>query len=359
MQKKIWVILFLIFLIFTSSFFSCTDQKIKVALITNLTKASEIGESEVLMSKLYLKLNPDSKIKIEYFNDGWDKDLVKKAIKEVLNKKIKFLITTHTSTVANEILDIINSNDILDIVCGATTINLSHKDDNHVRIVADVEEEQRQIANHINELKGKTVVLLIDSVNRGYTFLAKDYFKKYCNKNIFQEIYFDAENFNIDDLSSSFQNINNIDFAYFVVGSGFKRIGAIARFLLLKNKNIKIVFTPWVINQKLINIIGLKSDNIIFSSFLPDFSNNMEINDIKNKFFKEYNIFPTIISYKVYEALEILDFAFKNKFIKPVEVKKFLLEKKQIPTFFEDIIFDQYLDSHTKLYFLSNLYSFY
>ncbi|MFN3411845.1 MAG: hypothetical protein ACK4YF_06790, partial [Exilispira sp.] len=176
MKRGIFFIFILILLILNISLLSCKllsriNQKVTVALMTNLSKASEIGESEVLMSKLYLKLNPKSRIKLQYFNDGWDKELVNNALDKIISKKIKFLITTHTSTVANVIFDRINSNKILTFVLGSTTTNLSEKDDYHIRLINDVKNEQYQIAGYINKLEGNKLILFIDTYNKGYTLV--------------------------------------------------------------------------------------------------------------------------------------------------------------------------------------------
>lgn len=359
MKNTIYIhfILLLILSFFTLLGFS--KNKIDVALFTNLTNSTEIGENEVMMTKLYFKLNPKSRIKLEVFNDGWNKDMVHNAMDKLLRKNIKFLITTHTSTVANEIANDINKNNILTFVLGATTINLSQKDDFHIRLICDVKEEQTQIANYINNyIKGNNITLIIDTYNKGYTHLAKEYFVYNCNKNIVNTIYFNANNFNIDTIEKSFTTFN-FDIAYFIVGSGFSKVGSIAQFLYLKNMNIKLFFTPWVLTQKLNNILGPARKNAIFTSFLPNPANNEKIRFLKNKFYCEYKIFPANTSYKVYQALELIDLAFSNDITNPLEVKRYLLNQKSLNTYFQTFILDKYGDFYSNLFFFNDLQSFY
>lgn len=363
MKRGIFFIFILILLILNISLLSCKllsriNQKVTVALMTNLSKASEIGESEVLMSKLYLKLNPKSRIKLQYFNDGWDKELVNNALDKIISKKIKFLITTHTSTVANVIFDRINSNKILTFVLGSTTTNLSEKDDYHIRLINDVKNEQYQIAGYINKLEGNKLILFIDTYNKGYTLVAKDFFKSKISKNIIKEIYFDATNFDISNIEKSLGN-DKFDIAYFIVGSRLVQIGSIAQLLYYKNLRCKIVYTPWVISENIIKIMGPAYKNAIFSSFLPSPYENKNLEFIKNSFFSEYNFYPTNISYKIYEALEILDYSFKNENTTPEDIKKLLLEKKEVKTYFETVRLDNFGDFHSQLFFFNNLSTFY
>ncbi len=358
---KTRVYAFLIFLVIFVFFLlsSCMNNKIKVALLTNLSRANEIGESEILMSKLYLKTNPKSKIQLEYYNDGWDKELVHIAIEKVLKNKIKFIITTHTSTVANEIIDIVNNNDMLSFVLGATTINLSNKNDNNFRLISDVKEEQTQIANYVKKLNVRNITLLIDTKNKGYTFLARDFFKNNFKNEIIKEIYFNAQDFNIDSIIKSIDFIKNNELFYFIVGSGSTQIGAIAQAIYNKNKNIKIFFTPWVMNEEIVKILGNAIESSIFSSFLPSPLQNEKINLIKSKFYEEYDIYPTIISYKVFEALELLDYCFSKKFYTPAKVKKLIISIKNFQLSFEDLIFNENGDFNSKIYFFNDLKSFY
>jgi len=357
---KVKLLLFLLVFLFIFLFFtqSCSINKIDVALMTKLSRASEIGESVILMAKLYLKLNPKSRINLEYFNDGWDKELVNIALEKIKKKKIKFLLTTHTSTVANVIMDKINSEKILTIVLGATTNNLSGKDDYHFRLINDVEHEQTQIADFINKLEGKNLILFIDTFNKGYTFIAKEFFNKSIKKNFVKTIYFDATNFDAEKIDNSIGK-TQFDIAYFIVGSGFTQIGSIAQILHNKNKDCKIIYTPWVMNEELIKIMGPSYKNAIFSSFLPSPIENKGLEQVKNEFFNQYELSPTIISYKIYEALEILDYTFKKGKINPETAKEFLLKNREIQTYFEKIIFDENGDFISSLFFFNNLGSFY
>jgi ABC-type branched-subunit amino acid transport system substrate-binding protein len=358
MKFKLFIPLILLIFILAFISVSCANQKIKVALFTNLEKASKIGESEVSMLKLYFKLNPKSKIKAEVFNDGWDKTLVHNALNELIKRKIKFLITTHTSTAANEIAEDINKNKILNIVLGATTTNLSGKDDFHIRLINDVEEEQKKIANYINSLPDSNLLLLIDDVNKGYTFLAKEYFKNSSNKDKIYEIYFDANNFEIESIDKSIGSLK-YDLAYFIVGGGNIKIAAIAQLIYKKNSKVKIVFTPWVISKKLLNLLGPAKDSAIFSSFIPLIERSEKLNIIKNSFLKEYGFYPTNLSYKIYEALQILDFAFENGKFDPIDVKAFLLNQDSIETYFESVKFDRFGDFKFDLFFSNDLSQFY
>lgn len=358
MKVKFFIPLILLILIFTFALPSCLNQKVKVALFTNLEKASEIGESEVSMLKLYFKFNPKSKIDAEIFNDGWDKELVHDALNKSLKRKIKFLITTHTSTIANEIMDDVNKNKILNIVLGATTTNLSGKDDFHIRLISDVEDEQKKISKYINSLPGRDVLILVDDVNKGYTFLAKEYFLKFTNKNKIHELYFDANNFEIESIDKSIGSLK-YDIAYFIVGGGNSKIASIAQLLYKKNSRVKIIFTPWVISKKLLDILGPAKNSAIFSSFIPLIEKSERLKIIKNSFLKEYGFYPTNLSYKIYEALQILDLAFINGKFEPSEVKNFLLNQEAIETYFEIVRLNQFGDFQSELFFFNDLSQFY
>ena len=145
--------LFLILTIFGMSLLiiSCNKgKKIKVAIMTKLEKASIVGTSEVNVAKVFVEDNNIEDIELLPFDDGWDEDKTIAAYNELKQQGIDFIITSHVSKCALAISERTNKDKKLTFVTGAATNELSGKDDLIIRVIQDVEQEQKSIAEYIS-----------------------------------------------------------------------------------------------------------------------------------------------------------------------------------------------------------------
>ena len=357
MKNKKYFSLSLILLIFFLFFFiySCgLKSKIKVAIMSKFDRASSVGESEVLMAKLYLEQNPKSRIDIKFYDDGWDPKKAQITFEEVINDNIKFIITADTSTATLAYYDRLVKEDIFCINCGATSTLLSNKDDNLFRIIPDLFYEQLQIANYINSLNGKNLLLIVDTQNKNYTYPSFEYIKDHVSTKKIQTLFIDGELFNIEAVKKSLSG-KRYDICYFLVGSGMVKIGAIAQILYNTNAHCHFIFTPWVISVGIAITLGPAINNCTFASLYQSPDNNKDFNQLINVFKSKYGFSPTITSYKIYEAMQILDRAFSNHCTDPKSVKNYFKENPNQKTLLEEIVFNEYGDCISDIYFLKEI----
>ena len=346
-------ILLVIFLCF--SIFTCTSKsKIQIALVTKFDKASTVGESEILFAKFYLEQNPKSKIKIKFYDDGWDPGKAQTAFNDILKDNIKFIISSDTSTAILAYYDKLVKEDIFCISCGATSTMLTNKDDNLFRIIPDLNYEQKQIANYINSLDGRNLLLIVDTKNKNYTYPSLEYIKQYITNKKIQTLFIDGELFNIETVKKSLSG-KKYDICYFIVGSGMVKIGVIAQILYNTNKHCQFIFTPWVISVGIAMTLGSAIDNCTFSSFYQSPDDNKDFDQLINVFKSKFGFSPTITSYKIYEAMQILDRAFSNHCTDPESVKRYFKENPYQKTVLEEIIFNEYGDCISDIYFIKDI----
>ena len=339
-------------------FAGCTQQKIPVALLTKLNAGSIIGTSEIAAVKEFERTHPESLIQVVPIDDGWDPVRTKEAYSLVRKNDIKFLITSHTSTCAVEIVNDINQDKRLTIVTGATTTKLSGKDDYILRIIPDANQEQRAIAHKIAELQPKRLLIIRDISNPGYTLPAQEAFLSELNR-LYPQILvrsqdIDANQLTLRDLDSIFSS-EVYDTLYLLIG-GYKNIaGNIAQYYYNFQPKTTIVFTPWMNNKELVNTAGPALAHAIIPSLFPSRTVDPKIEAYMSSIETYFRLSPTIISLKVYQALELLNLAFNAGARTPLKAKTWLLSQKTIETRLGSISFDAYGESSAEYDFITDI----
>jgi branched-chain amino acid transport system substrate-binding protein len=339
-------------------FAGCAQPKIPVALLTKLNAGSIIGTSEIAAVKEFERTHPESLIQVVPIDDGWDPVRTKEAYSLVRKNDIKFLITSHTSTCAVEIVNDINQDKRLAIITGATTTKLSGKDDYILRIIPDANQEQRAIAHKIAELQTKRLLIIRDISNPGYTLPAQEAFLSELNR-LYPQILvrsqdIDANQLTLRDLDSIFSS-EVYDILYLLIG-GYKNIaGNIAQYYYNFQPKTTIVFTPWMNNKELVNTADPALAHAIIPSLFPSRTVDPKIEAYMSSIETNFRLSPTIISLKVYQALELLNLAFNAGARTPLKAKTWLLSQKTIETRLGSISFVAYGESSAEYDFITDI----
>lgn len=308
--------------------------------------------------KEFEQTHPSSPIQVVPFDDGWDPIRTNEAYRVVRDKDIRFLITSHTSTCAVEIADDINQDKRLTIITGATTTKLNGRDDYILRIIPDANQEQHYIAEKIANLKPKRLLIVRDLSNSGYTIPAQEAFLSELNKLSplvrIQTVDFDANNLSLSTFDPLFTS-TPFDILYLLIG-GYKNVaGNIAQYFYQFQQNSVIVFTPWMNNKELLTSGGPALTQAIIPSLFPPRKEDPRIDDYMTSIETKFRLSPTIISLKVYQALELLHLALNSGATTPEQAKTWLLSQKTIETRLGPIFFDTYGESSSDYCFITNI----
>ncbi len=339
---------FLLFLTFYNNLI-LAEKIIPIYLISNFPQDKDvIYSANLAFNRFQDKNNINFKLKFISLNDSWSKQKIKTAIKIAVEES-KYIIFTSTSTSFLEIYNFIKSKNILVFACGPTTTQISKIDDNIIRNIPDVSNEQNQIAKILNK-KGINKILVLKEYanNPAYTNEAFKYFKKFFNGKI-EKLDFSAKtlNFNLKKLKENLYNFSNI---YILTGGVINELPIIINFIKNYSTNKNIYLTPWV-NIKIIKKFLTKLDNIFYSTYLIP---NKKLNIFKKAFLKKYKHLPSFFtSYLTYEIVNIISKTFKEVGYENIfEVKNYILTHK-FNTIFGNISFDNYGDAFLKLKFFN------
>ncbi len=328
--------------------------------MTKLESGSLIGSSEVSAARLFESDHPDTRISVEAFDDGWEPGRARATFLTVRARKFRFLVTSHVSTCALAIADDINEAEILTFVAGATTDEISGKDDWMLRNIADVNAEQRSIAAFVGSIPGSRILIVRDTENGAYTTPAYKNFVAglaggpYANG--IRLIDFKASDPQMDEFRAGFAG-NGYDVLYLLIG-GYKSVaGNIAQLSWNVRPDAVILFTPWMRTPDLLPAAGGALAGSIMATHYPARGEDARIDTYIERFKSFAGFAPTYISLNIYQALEILDAALTAGKSSPAAVKAWILAHGSFQTSLGSVVFDSFGDSSSELHFVRDIAS--
>lgn len=345
----------LLALLFSSSLFYCKKTPaVKIALMTKFESGSIIGSSEAGAVNLYLEEKGIKNIEIIYADDAWDPEKAVTAYEELKAKGIDILITSHISTCAIAIADMINKDRILTFVTGAVTDELSNKDDYILRNIQDVDKEQKSIAEYIKKNFPEPLLIIRDNNNYAYTDPALKYFLEYFRRKDVAVIDVAMSSIDYAELEKNMKKIR-FKSVYLLIGGYKIGAGSIAQMARKINPSCLIMYTPWVNTPLLLETAGPSISGSVMPAHYPSKKTDASLYAYLNRFRNKYGFAPTFISLNVYTAFELIDLALNSGASDPDSIKNYLLKSGDIKTEFTSTQFNQWGDVDAPLYFITDI----
>ena len=271
-----------------------------------------------------------------------------------MREGIPFFINTQASNNAIESLDLFRSPQALTINVSATSTRLSDLDDHFLRIIPDLNVEQKMIAAQVNKLPGRRLLILQDNGNLAYTDSALRSFRKALDPRWQLEIrqvnYATYQPKGLDAL------LHQPFDALYLLGGGFlPSIGNMAQQFHRHHPQAPIVLTPWARSAMIETHAGDAGARILQVSPYPDARRDPVLRSYLQRFQKRFGYEPYAMSIGTRQALELLDQAFRRGYRTPADVKSYLLSRPSHRTSLGTVRFNRTGDSEGGLqaYWLS------
>jgi len=352
-MQRAWLLIILIMVVAGGHCGKKDSAPVSIAIMTKLEAGSIVGSSEINAARMLLEDKKITNIEIIPIDDGWDPQKVLPAYREVKQRDIRFLITSHVSTCAMLIRDSINHDRILTFSSGAATDALSGSDDYIFRNMASIEIEQKSIADYLNALSQSRILIIRDLDNFRYSEPALHYFMAAIRKPV-RLIEVSISDFEVSELEKKMRQ-EDFGILYLLVG-GYKTIcGSIVQLSTLINPDVVVMMTPWMKTPTFVESVGPAIHNVVMPSHYPPRKQNPAIDHYLQEYKRRYAYMPTFISLNVYTALQIMIEAIQHGHSTPETMKQYILQKKDFDTDFMRITIDQYGDCRQPLYFITDL----
>jgi branched-chain amino acid transport system substrate-binding protein len=266
-----------------------------------------------------------------------------------MREGVPFFINTQASNNAIESLNLFRSPQALTINVSATSTKLSGLDDHFLRIIPDLNVEQRAIADQVNKLPGRRLLILQDNGNLAYTDPALRSFRTRLNPRWQLEIR------QVDYATYQPQRLDTLlrrpfDALYLLGGAFLPSIGNMAQQFHRHHPQAPIVLTPWARSAMIEDHAGDAATRILQISPYPDARQNAVLSRYLQRFQKRFGYEPYAMSIGTRQALELLDQAFRRGYRTPADVKRYLLSQPSHRTSLGTIRFNRTGDSEGGLH---------
>ncbi|MBN1241906.1 MAG: amino acid ABC transporter substrate-binding protein [Spirochaetales bacterium] len=330
----------------------CARAVLRVALLTKLESGSLVGASEANAATLFLEERASAgkagDIEVVPYDDAWLPDKALLAYERARADGIDFFITSHTSTCAIGLEPAMRRDGVFAMVTGSATTALSGKDDLILRNVPDLTFEQERIADYVSGLPGTSVLVLRDLDNGAYTEPA---FWAFSRGLVGKDLRLHDVRMSALDLGQVREAMleKPFDVLYVLVGAYQASAGTFAQLAASINPEARIVFTPWLKTPALAASAGRALERSTLPSHYPAKGQDERVDGYIERFEARFGYVPTFISLNVYAGLETLAAAWDSGARTPLEFKRWILERGEVPTSFGTAVFDRYGDSNTPI----------
>ena len=335
---------------------SLASKKITVAVDAPIMNKRIFDPSDMDAARFYFEENPDSRMQIKELFYDFDPKRSPERFEAAMDDGIEFFVTTQPSSTLLASTQLFQTPSALLINTSSTNPSTTGKDDYIIRIIADARAEQQAIANYVDSLPGKRLLVLQDSANSEYTDPAFDYFIAALDggdqwKITHEKLLF--ENFN----PTRFQQLMSEPFdALYVLGGDFQAsMGNMVQLFHQYHPNAPIVLTPWARSNAIYETAGPALDRMVLLGHHPGKAQDPAVADYLQRFTKRYGYQPMAMALMVRQGLELLEQAFAAGHTDPEAVKQYLLSQPELQTSLGTIRIDAYGDSQQALHPIEDL----
>lgn len=242
-------------------------------------KNSQIGVESfnaiTLAYEQYRGKNPRGvNVKILPVDESWEPEKMKAAYLSCADKVDLLVILSGSTNVLTVKDEIASRPQLVHALVGVTSTEFSAQQDNIVRNVADLDQEQRQIAKFAqNHLKiGKILLLVENEYNSGYTAPASKFFASH-SKGMEVEMVDYLGNIMGTSAAMDMLRKNTYDMVYIISGGLPRETGILIQHIRAIKPDMPVMITPWVRGMIFLQALGSYDSNIYMSSHVK-FSDN-------------------------------------------------------------------------------------
>lgn len=359
-MKKFYVYFFYFLILLISILFVfCQTKKepVKIGLMVTLTGVyldlgREIRDGALLAVEMINEKGGinGKPLKLIIKDNKYNIDLAKMNYEELFKEGVVAVIGPSTSTMAKNLLPIINEKKLLSISPTATSTELAGLDDYLIRIRPTNREDAEVLAEYIKKnLKIKKIAIIYDIINPAYTNDFIDNFKVQFTKDVSFFTYpFDEEIKNIRIFSKNIlkQSPDAVLFLLDVYNASLW-----IQNLKIVKPDILILTTVWVKSPKLIENTGKYSEGILTVDIVEQLIEGGLSEAVNKRFTEKFGKTMNFASINSFDSVMIIKKALESGATRD-NFKETILKIKKFEGIQGEIIFNEFGDRQTKPFIL-------
>lgn len=310
-------------------------------------------------AELFLEDRPRSRIRlVSLFNDSEPANSPA-SIARLKKRGVHFFLSTHPSSHALASLQEFRGGEALAINAAAASYSLSGRDDDFVRVVPDVRQEQRAIAQAVHRLpiartsqrSPRRVLVLQDTTNPAYGTTALAAFRDELERLGGWELVVCP--LRVRDFAPGRDRkllMADIDAVYVLAGKFEPAIGNLSQLVHQIHPGVPILLTPWARSPDVIGRIGPARASTLLASSFPARRDSEAVRHYLERFEQRFGYSPSALSLSTRQSIELLDQALASGAQTPSQVKRYLLSRRVHRTSLGPVQLDRFGDSSARFY---------
>ena len=306
-----------------------------------LVSGSAVDPSDRYAADLYLQEHPRSPIRLVNLFNKPEPASGPASIAALKRQGVRLFITTQASNLAVPSLSQFTDGDALAVNVSATSNALSGNNDSFLRVIPDLVQEQRAAARALNSIRGRRLLVLVDTGNTAYTTPALEAFTTELQRQGRWQMLVRpllVSGFNPQRDKNLMQG--NVDALYVLAGSFQPSIGNIAQLFLQLHPRGQVLLTPWARSPAITANAGPAAARTWVLSPYPARGSDARVDSYFKRFERRYGFTPYAMGIGTRQAIELLDQAIASGARTPEAVKRYLLSKPEHRTSLGPIRFD-------------------
>lgn len=284
-------------------------------------------------------------LKLLIKDDIGSPDIAGKALSELVDQGVGFIIGPLTSNMAKATLEAIEGRDVLVISPTMSTDYLAGRDDNLLRLLANNSAQADLLAHHMAEHETQAVAVVWDLGNKQYTQGIIRRFAEQCGHKgieITAALPFTSGAVDFADMAKSINRSRPE--AVLCIMNGLDS-AALAQQLRKTGERLALYGTRWTQSNDLITNGGRAVEGMLLASLYSAEKTTPEVASLKTRYLQRFNKEPSSVFTRVCEAYNILLYGMKHaEGGSPEQVKNTILAKEAFDGIGRSIRLDGYGD---------------
>lgn len=305
-------------------------------------------------AELFLEEHPRSPIRLVTLFSGSEPASSPASIAALKKRGVHFFLSTHPSSHALASLQEFRDGKALAINAAAASNSLSGRDDDFVRVVPDVGQEQRAIAQAVHRLPltgtrqrtPRRVLVLQDTTNPAYGTTALAAFRDELERLGGWEL--EVCPLRVRDFEPRRDRkllMGDFDAVYILAGKFQPAIGNLSQLVHQDHPGVPILLTPWARSPDVIGRIGPARASTWLASSFPARRDSKAVRHYLERFEQRFGYSPSALTLSTRQAIELLDQALASGARTPSQVKRYLLSRPVHRTSLGPVQLDRFGDS--------------
>lgn len=289
-------------------------------------------------AELFLEERPGSRIRLVNLFNTADPADSPGPIAALKRRGVRFFLSTHPSSHALASLQEFRGGKALAINAAAASSTLSGRDDDFLRVVPDVHQEQRVIAQAVHRLpvaagrqgRPRRLLVLQDTANPAYGSSA---LKAFCDE--LERLggwQVEVRRLRVEAMAPGRDRQllqADVDAVYILAGLFQPSIGNLSQLVQREHPGVPILLTPWARSPELISRVGEARATTLLTSSFPARRESAAVNRYLERFERRFGYTPNALALSTRQAIELLDQALASGAQTPAQVKRYLLSKPE------------------------------